>query len=149
MQRSRWGVGCVVVAVLAVMAPAPADAHIDACAGKGTLTTTAPMYLAHTTYPVTGTGFTLDLDLGGCPMATFTAVGTLSGYCNFGVGAGVAGHHPFVLTMTPAFVVQLDGKALGAFTLVPDSTRGSNCASIGVGATHFLVAGAVVLTDVP
>ena len=125
-----------------VVTTGPSEAHIDACAGVGTMTT-PPLY--HPIGSPTANGlFSLSL-VSTCVgvSSTLTVTGTMSGNCLLFTGWGYANSHVYSLIGTYGSMV-LTGGANGSFVMVPNHTTTPTHSCVS-GATSWTVIGAVGL----
>lgn len=141
--RRRIDVLVVVVVLLAgvAAAPTPAAAHVDACAGVGTMDTPALLWPGLAVVPPAGP-LLLTLPLCALPIAPMAAVGTIGGWCGYAWGSGFAAGHFFVFTIAGSTMV-VTGAATGVLQVQPNVTAGESC-TIG-GADSWLVEGALAL----
>ena len=119
---------------------APAEAHVDACAGTGVLNTPPLLYPVPPTAaprngPIAGA-------LGLCTnLIPAGVVGHIEGYCGRSQGlATFADHHTALFVTAGSTVVVGPGSAVGVADAVP--AVGQSCLS---GATQFQVTGLLVL----
>ena len=148
MTIRRIAVAVAAVAALSVPGTRPADAHTATCTGVWAMTTAAPLFFAHTTYPVTNTAFVMIMTEGFCtpgPGHTVTMNATLSGYCDFAVGQGTTTDaHRFRFTAEDE-TMTFSGQVTGGLSMTPDQTTAPP-QSCTTGATRFVLAGTVALT---
>jgi hypothetical protein len=135
----------VLVAVVsggAVTAPQPAAAHVDACAGLGTMAVAAPgLFYPPFAIPPAALGVVITLPTCTTTAGAFVAVGTISGWCGHAWGSAVAAGHFFVFVIEGGTMV-LSGSVTGVIQVEPDPLAGSSCVT---GAGAWLAQGAVAL----
>ena len=144
----RWGrvFVAVIVAVSALaLAPSPASAHEDACAGWGGFwegQTLGEPGLS----PAVTTSFATNIVVGTCASGgSFSAVGTISGWCSHAVGTGVTNTgHTFSFVLE-GYTLALTGQVTGVGHL---QWLGRSLAGCVTGSNLFTAYWAVTLAHV-
>ena len=101
----------------------PANAHTEPCAGVGNMTTTTALQARQPApQPITTSQFSMAFTAGWCGTKSFTAQGTLTGWCSdlWGYGITNTGHR-FAVTVTSTqatFTGEVDGVGI----ITPDPT---------------------------
>jgi hypothetical protein len=139
-RRSVRVVVATAVLLLGLVKTAPAEAHVDACAGLGTMAVAAPgLFYFPLAVPPPAPAVTITLPT--CTAGAFVAVGTISGWCGHAWGSATAAGHFFVFVIEGGTMI-LSGSVTGVIQVTPDATVGSSCLT---GAGAWLAQGAVAL----
>lgn len=129
-----------VAALVGVVAPTPAHAHVDSCTGQFELRAGSGLGLPSDA-PV-NTSFSINTQVGGCTSGSlFTASGNFTGSCALGSGTGMTTTgHTFSFQLTG--VITFTGQVVGTMNALPNATAGQSCVSR---ASQFILTGTVAL----